>query len=228
MPIYYILLVLCGALCVAALLIAGRTIRLTLWKKLVVTLVSFVVAYFGVHLMSWIESGSFSGRSFFGAYFIGPVCAFLLCLLLRVPRESRSDLLDLSGPCIVLTMGILKLACYIQGCCRGRVLWTAANGDPVRFPSQLAECAFCVILAAVLLYLIWRGRHRGRVLIYTYIAYGVGRFLLNFLRDVQPFHGMLPSGNLWALLSVLIGVTALYVSYLRRVNAQQKRAAHRH
>lgn len=228
MVLFYSLIALCVALAVALLLTAGKTIRLTLWKRLTVLLFGCAAGVAGLNLMYWIENGSFTGRSFFGAYFFGPLGLLLACLVLRVSMEDRKDLLDLSAICLTMALAIMKLHCYREGCCGGRVLWATASGSSVRFPSQLTEAAFALVLTVVLLRFLRRGNYRGRLLPLAYVVYGAGRFLLNLLREVQPFHGMLPAGNLWALLSVLIGVTALYISYLRRVNARQKHAARRH
>ena len=189
-------------LMIAVMLAAGRWLDVKAWKSAVAAVVLTAVGIAGAKLMAFVESGSWGGRSFFGALFLAPLLMAPVALVLRVPV---GDMLDMCAPAECVMLALLKVQCCLDGCCYGRVLRISATGGIVRFPSQIVECANAALIMVALLWIIHRGRARGRVYAWYMVLYGVCRFALNWLRETSPFVWGLPAGNFWALVSLAIG-----------------------
>lgn len=196
------------------MLIAGRYLKTDAWKTAVLSVVLAGAGYGGAKLMYMIEAGgSTAGRSFFGALLFVPPLMVLAAWLLRMPP---GDALDLCAPGECIMLALLKVKCIQDGCCYGRVL----TADGVRFPSQIVEMLHALLLCAVLLMMIRKGKNRGRVYAWYMILYGAGRFLLNLLRETAPFLWILSAGNFWSLVAMAVGCAWLYL--LKKKTAPQE------
>lgn len=185
-------------------------------KKTIITAVFItVVGLIGTHAMSFIESGYWGGMSFYGAVFLIPV---LMCPMAKILKVGYGDLMDMCSPAGCLMLAVLKIKCRIEGCCRGK-LFTFSTSQ-FRFPSQIVECIFALVLMMVLLRIIAKGKHRGMVYPICLIMYGTGRFFLNLLRYTEPWIGPLSTGCVWSLISIAIG-TSVLISNKRKVQIQE-------
>lgn len=149
------------------------------------------------------------GMAFHGG-FLGVVLAgWLFCRAEKIPMLSAADVMALATP-----PGLLlgRIANFINGELWGRptdLPWGVAFpgdlaqtcpgvvGICARHPSQLYEAAMeGLILGAVLLWLAWRRgwlRTPGAIAGAFFIGYGLGRFLVEFLR--QPDIQFVTEGN---------------------------------
>lgn len=90
---------------------------------------------------------------------------------------------------VIVPVGILlgRVGCYVNGCCLGRpVAGVFAVRDVhgvARWPAPFVEGAFQVIILAVILVLQRRGLLRDRLFFLYLAAYGIFRFLHEYLRD---------------------------------------------
>ena len=199
------------ALMIAVMLVAGRWLNVKAWQSAASAVVLTAAGIAGAKLMAFIEAGSWGGRSFFGALFFAPLLMTPLALALRV---SVGDMLDMCAPAECVMLALLKVQCHLEGCCYGRVQRISMTGQAIRFPSQLVECANAALIMLLLLWIIRRGRARGRVYAWYMVIYGVCRFALNWMRETAPFVWVLPAGNFWALVSLAIGGAILVWSAL--------------
>ena len=226
---FWIILLIFVALFTVITIIAGKSIRIPLWKRMILWVCACVSGYFGGRLMAWIESGATSGYSFFGAHFFGPLGMLLAAYILRISADNKERFSDIIASCLSGCVFIMKINCCLAGCCFGRVLWTTASGASVRFPSQIAESALALALMIYLLIAFRSGKYRGTLMWRYYIIYGVIRFIMNLLRETTPFVGILPAGNFWSLISIALGFFFLYVHKLRMQERQsKKRILHSH
>lgn len=185
----------------------GRLYSIPVWKIAVSVATALAVGVLGAHVMALIEVGKWRGTSIYGAIFF--ILAFIppLALALRIPI---TDLADASAPAIGFLYALMKIRCHINGCCFGRIVGYYVGGVvPKRFPSQLVESAVSFVIALFILLLIHKKSMRGRIAPLSMILYGTGRFILNYYRDTKPFVLGLPAGNLWSLVSIVIGVVWL-------------------
>lgn len=179
----------------------------------------------GVKLMNFIESGNWNGRSFFGALFIAPPFALVIAKLLKLPFGSVSDMCPAA---ISAILALLKLKCYQDGCCYGKVLYSNELGQAVRFPSQLVELGAALVLMVIFLFIARSGRMKGCLYGLYMVAYGAVRFYLNTLRETTPFLLGMAAGNFWAVVSAMLGtiwIAAWLVRNRRTVKTRQRSEA---
>lgn len=90
---------------------------------------------------------------------------------------------------IIVPVGILlgRVGCYLNGCCLGKPtagVFAARDVNGIaRWPAPAVEGAFQVIMLITFWLLQWRGLLRDRLFFLYLIAYGLFRFLHEFMRD---------------------------------------------
>lgn len=196
----------------AIMLICRRWVAIGKLKTVIFAVLLTACGLASVKIMAFIESGEWSGLSFFGAVFFEPVFLLLLSLLLR---EKWTTLLDLSAPSICGMLMVMKMECLRSGCCKGRILFKTAAGVIVRFPSQIVELLAAVALAVFLIRLMRNAKYRGKIYPVFMVSYGAVRFVLNLCRATTPFIWILPAGNFWSLIAIVIGVVWLRILKVR-------------
>jgi len=169
---------------------------------------------FGAYTMFRIENGYWGGQSFYGAVFFAPLIMALAAILLRI---RVTDVLDLCAPAECVMLALLKLNCFRNECCVGRVLFTM-DGTEIRFPSQIVEFLSSLAIMIILILLIRKERYRGEIYPFYMLVYGATRFVWNCLRETTPFIGTLPAGHFWSLLSVAIGSIWLFTAGRKKKN----------
>ena len=190
----------------------GKRYQIPAAKRVIIALCIMLIGYSATEVMFFVENGEWGGRSFFGAVFLIPPFMILAAHLLKL---NRGDVLDLCAPAGCIMLAVMKIGCHIEGCCRGRVMKASADGVIVRFPSQIVEagCGFMLYLIMIIIFI--KGRKRHLVYPWCMYLYGLSRFILNFFRDVSPRFWILANGNIWALLSLSIGIVWLLVAQRR-------------
>lgn len=178
--------------------------QIPVWKVAVSCASLAVIGMFGVKLMSYIESGNWSGRSFFGAVFLIPILMVPVAKLLKTPY---GDLMDLMPPAGCIMLALLKVKCKLDGCCFGRIM--LINGNLIRFPSQIVECIAAILLMIVMIIIIKTGNWRGFAYAWVMFLYGISRLILNSFRETSPWIGTFSSGSFWSLISIVIGASIL-------------------
>lgn len=222
MPTDFVISLAVGTIAMAAVMLLPRRWRagLPMWKTLLSAAVLTVLGVLGAKLMFLIESGFWAGTSFYGAVFFPPLFMVLLALLLRVPPLT---LLDLCAPAECVMLAILKMQCAVNGCCVGILLTITADGTYIRFPSQIIELLNALVLMVILLRLIRKGTWQGRIYPIYMLLYGITRFILNLLRDTEPFLLGLPAGNFWSLVAIVIALIWLRLAHPQKGVAESEK-----
>jgi len=200
--------------------ITGGKYGYSVWKRILFSIVLTILGVAGTKIMAFIETGQFAGLSFYGSVFFTPL---LMLPVGRLLRMKSLDTLDLCAPAECSMLVIMKISCYISGCCSGRVLHVAENGDAVRFPSQFVEGGAALVITIILIVLLLSEKQRGSIYPWYMIIYGVVRFALNFYRETTPFIGKLPAGNFWSLISIGLGGVLLYWSFSNRKKVERSK-----
>ena len=211
-----IVLVLGTLATVPILFLCNKFYKLTRPKLLAMLVTMAVSGVLGCKLMYFVENGSFAGQSFFGAVLLAP---WLVCLGAKALKVPMADALDLYAPPACIMLAVQKANCTLTGCCIGRIILYAENGDPIRFPSQILEGAAALLICIYLYWLISEGKHRGRILPVFYLTYGVSRFILNLTRDTDPYLWDLAIGNIWSIIAAVIGLLWLILLTDRKKGA---------
>lgn len=175
-----------------------------LWKSVPVSLLLTITGTLGTYIWFFVELSGWGGRSYYGAVFLVPVAFMFVARWMRIPY---GDLMDYCAPAECVMLAIMKYQCLVDGCCGGIILRVLEDGSEVLFPSQIVELVNALVVMAILLVIAIKKKYRGKVYAWYLIIYGVLRFILNWFRsDNLPLLLGLPSGNIWSLLAVFIGV----------------------
>ena len=208
------ILIICGGTVgmLIQMLLRHKTFpQIRIWKLPIISLLLTLAGVAGAMLMFYIESGKFGGTSFFGAILFIPVL-LLPALALRI---RYSELMDLCAPAECLMLAFMKLDCLSTDCCIGKYL----PALEVQFPSQIVEMLTILVIMCLLIHMEHSNQHKGKLYGYYLIYYGVTRFLLNWFRyGLTPFVWILPAGNFWSIIAVILGfIWLLSVTHLPKI-----------
>ena len=179
------------------------------WKLPIISVMLTIAGVAGAMLMFFIESGHFGGTSFFGAILFIPIL-MLPALLLRIPYGT---IMDMCAPAECLMLAFMKVDCLISDCCIGKYLPTLG----FQFPSQIVEMLTILIIMLVLLHFERDARNRNMLYAYYLILYGATRFALNWFRyGIKPFIWILPAGNFWSIVAIIVGL--LWLIAAKKIN----------
>lgn len=137
------------------------------------------------------------GQIFGGSVFYGGMigCVLMSLLFLKISQKKFGDAkepyLDMGAFCIPLFHFFGRIGCFLSGCCYGIECkfglayhysqLESANG-PTRFPVQLCEAIFNLILFFVIYNMFKKGILKNKLMAFYLLVYPIGRFLLEFLR----------------------------------------------
>lgn len=158
------------------------------------------------------------GLSLFGGFVPAFFAAILLLRWKKLPVLRYADALC---PALPFSIALIRLGCFLQGCCYGAptdapwaVIYRRLDSqvppallDRALHPTQLYEALFLFALAALLF--LWQARNRmppGLLGTFTVFAYCVFRFYLDFHRG-DLVRGAL--GVEWLTLSQLLAVVGM-------------------
>ena len=195
----------------------AKRYQLSVVKALIATVLLTVTGTLGTKILYFIENLKLDGLSFYGAVFLVPIVFALIARILRMPYGKLTDLCAV-GECIMLAL--MKVSCFLSGCCRGMVLYVTEAGEEVRFPSALVEIVVALILFAILLTWALKKKRQGQLYAWYLLLYGCVRFVLNLFRDVWNNLTLpLPYGNIWSLVAIVAG--AIWLAILVKKEKQQ-------
>lgn len=165
------------------------------WKRFALGAAAFVGGSLGAKLPFALGAagGWWNAEAWFSdgkTLVAGLLFAYLAVEITKRILEIRGKTGDTFALPLALAMVVGRLGCLFNGCCYGTptslpwgVRFSQPNGySAVCHPTQLYESLFHLGMAVVLLELLWRRRLRGHHLQLYLIAYGVYRFLTEFIR----------------------------------------------
>lgn len=126
---------------------------------------------------------------------------------------------------VIAPLGIMlgRVGCILQGCCLGRVCAPAwftmndANGV-TRWPAALVELLFNALMLGVVLLLRWRKVLSGQHFHIYLMAYGIFRFIHEFVRDTPRILGPISGYQIAALGVAILGA----IGFLLRQGQSQR------
>lgn len=168
---------------------------------------------------------------FGGSVFYGGLIGALLFSYIYVKRKNIDKYLlsDLCAPLIPLFHFFGRIGCFLTGCCYGieskigftykHSLINVANGVN-RFPIQLVEAFYNLILFILLTYFYKKGKLKGK-LIYVYlILYSIGRYFLEFFRG-DEYRGFILGISTSQFISILIIVFVFLVLVIKYIKNEK-------
>ena len=186
-----------------------------------------------VDLPSIIEDPSIlwnfkNGYVVYGGIIGGILACYIYC---RIKKVVFLDYFDMVMPEVSMAQGFGRIGCFCAGCCYGRptdawygITFTnskfAPNGISL-IPTQLISAAGDFIFAGILMFYASKKPKRGRVAAAYMMLYGIGRFLLEFLRnDARGSIGFLSTSQLISIVIVAIGIAFYVVAGRKKENVE--------
>jgi len=143
--------------------------------------------YYSLHPLQIIwQQGGLAGLVWYGDFAGG-----LLAAGIYTWRQQLSfwRLADLFAPYLALAYTIVRIGCFLNGCCYGEACtlpWAVSFSvvdDLTRHPTQLYSSFLNIIIFMVLLYLYPRRKWNGQVFVSYLVIYSVYRFVVEFFRE---------------------------------------------
>lgn len=150
----------------------------------------------------------------YGGIIAGVFSAVLYC---RKKNLIFLDYFDLLSPSIALAQGFGRIGCFLAGCCYGRETQcflgitfpegSLAPSGVKLLPTQLISSVGDFLIMALLLFYSRHTSEKGRVGALYMLLYGIGRFLVEFLRsDERGSIGALSTSQFISIGIVLGGI----------------------
>lgn len=172
----------------------------------------------------------FGGQVFYGGLLGGIAAGVLYAKITKL--ENFGDYADILAAAVPFFHFFGRIGCFLGGCCYGiesdfgftfhHSFIEAANGVN-RFPVQLFEAGFNLLLFFFILTLLNKGRLKNRLFFLYLFIYAVGRFILEFFRG-DSYRGFLFGLSTSQIISLLIlAVVSAYfiVQRLKKRKAQR-------
>lgn len=173
------------------------------WKSVAVTIALLLTGLFGSEMWYYVENLHFGGRSFYGAVFFSPLVFWPISKMLQL---RYGDVMDFVAPAGCLTLALVKLQCFRDGCCEGKAIGIDENHIYILFPSQLVEMLVFLVISILLFTMSYKQRFRKQIFLWFLVLYGGSRFVLDFFRSHTGSYALgLSAGSFWSLIAFLIG-----------------------
>jgi phosphatidylglycerol:prolipoprotein diacylglycerol transferase len=132
------------------------------------------------------------GSIFGGRMFYGGLVGTLVAGFIVIKKDNNYiKYLDIIAVGIPLFHFFAKIGCFFAGCCYGvqsKIGFIYNNSslteasDIIRFPVQLLESFFCIILFFYLNFLLLNNKFKNKLLYLYLLIYSAGRFFIEYLR----------------------------------------------
>jgi phosphatidylglycerol:prolipoprotein diacylglycerol transferase len=163
------------------------------------------------------------GLVFYGGFICAVSVVIVYC---RRKKLAVLNVFDVFGPAMAIGHAFGRIGCFLNGCCYGKpsdifcaVRFPEGSAPSMAFPGrnvhpvQIYEAIFNIVLAAVLMLLLRKAKLKPGMIASIYlIAYGVARFLFEFLRGDHKdfvFSRLTPSQSI-CLIVASVGIALLF------------------
>ncbi len=170
-----------------------------------------------------LTDGGFSGLVWYGGFTAG-FLAFMIYIRWR--GYSFWKMADILAPFLALSYALVRVGCYLNGCCYGRVTDSAcAMVFPYvdsfsRYPTQLYSSATNLLIFAALMWYYPRRQFSGQIFGLYLLAYSLYRFIIEFYRENTIFLGFMSVSQFYSLILLAAGI----IIYVWRRSAAKKEA----
>ncbi|QGT98754.1 Prolipoprotein diacylglyceryl transferase [Candidatus Syntrophocurvum alkaliphilum] len=163
----------------------------------------------------YLSSG---GLIWYGALIFG-FLAFLFFIIRKGLDFWKTA--DIFAPFVALGYAIVRIGCFLNGCCYGEVTESALGvvfpfvDNLLRHPTQLYATVLNLILFLFLIWFYPRRRFSGQVFLLYLIGYSIYRFTVDFYRFNLIEYGILSLGHIYVILMFVVVVGVYYVKSIR-------------
>ena len=172
----------------------------------------------------------FGGFVVYGGIIAGFFGFMIYC---KIKKINTFEYLDFMIPFIAIVQGFGRIGCFLAGCCYGAptnsplgVIFPAGSLAPAGiklWPTQLFSSAGDFLIAGILLLVSMKNKKHGNITVLYAILYGVGRFLVEFLRsDERGAIGVFSTSQFIALIIVPIAIVFGVIINLPKKDTKEK------
>lgn len=186
----------------------------------------YIIVSFKEFLQNPLAVIGSEGFVVYGGIISGVLCCMLYC---KVKKLKFLDYFDIVMPEVALAQAFGRIGCFLAGCCYGRettsrfgVVFPEGGLAPAGvklIPTQLISSAGDFLIMIVLL-LYYRKNKKdgtpGNVGFLYMLLYGVGRFLVEFLRNDNRGGAWMFSTSQWISMLIVAGGIVLYLVNKKR------------
>lgn len=187
----------------------------------------YIIVEFKTFLERPLDVIGFSGFVVYGGIIAGAASIYVYS---RIKKVNCFEYLDFMIPFIALVQGFGRIGCFMAGCCYGAPtdsflgvtfpVGSLAPSGIKLWPTQLFSAAGDFVICAILLVFSKYNKKNGNVCILYLILYGVGRFLVEILRnDDRGSVGALSTSQ---FISIFIVAGAIAVGLILNLKKQKK------
>lgn len=184
----------------------------------------FVLVEFDRFLENPMQVLGSEGFVVYGGIIAGVLAAVLYC---RIKKLSFLEYFDLLAPSVSIAQGFGRIGCFLAGCCYGRethAFWGvtfpegsfAPAGVPL-IPTQLLSSEGDFAITGILLLYSKHSKQKGNTGALYLLLYGIGRFLVEFLRsDDRGTVGILSTSQFISIGIVLLAILMFWRNSVRK------------
>lgn len=203
---YPLILLLLAGTAMSAIWLITQCKRLDMkwYVAILIAVLHTICGVMAVKVFAFLETGfkpdGLSKMSLFGGVFFLPV---LYWLGARITKKPIKDVFDIMTPCMVMTLTCARVNCILSGCCKGAII---PGTEGMLWPTRQLEILFYLVLLVILMPRIAKAKTNGTAYPIYMAAYGIFRFIIEFLRasdSATIFH----IAHLWAAISLIIGIS---------------------
>ncbi|MDD7081338.1 MAG: prolipoprotein diacylglyceryl transferase [Candidatus Enterosoma sp.] len=180
------------------------------WECLLYSFFFIIFGVCSVRFFAVMEAGfqleKAGNLSLFGGIFFLSIYYLILSLIKHVPIRKMFDFFTIP---LIVTLLLARTNCYLSGCCYGKLI----GNTSFRYPTREFELLFDSLLLVFMIPWVYQEKSQGRAYPVYMIAYGLFRFLNEFMRYSETdriFH----IAHLWSIVSILIGISFLLYPYI--------------
>lgn len=163
----------------------------------------------------------------------GIIAGIIACMIYTIRKKiSFMSYFDIVMPSIAINQGIGRIGCFFAGCCYGKetdscigVTFPEESMAPTGvkvLPTQLFSCVGDLLIGAFLIIYARHAKYKGNVAAMYLLVYGIGRFLIEFLRDdSRGAIGFLSTSQFISLIMVLLSIVLFVINKKRAVPADE-------
>lgn len=177
----------------------------------------FVIVEFKDFLKNPLGLLGSEGFVVYGGIIFGALAAIIYC---KWKHYKFLEYFDLCAPSIALAQGFGRIGCFLAGCCYGKETTSFlgvtfpegcfAPAGVKLLPTQLFSSAGDFLITGILLWYYKRNKVTGNVGALYMLLYGIGRFLIEFLRSDDRGGFGIFSTSQWISFVIVAGAFLLF------------------
>ncbi len=171
------------------------------------------------------------GNIFGGSVFYGGLIGGLIFGVIYIKKQKLDKIIyyDIGAVIIPLFHSIARIGCFLSGCCYGieskygftyRYSLIESANNVNRFPIQLVESGYNLILFIILYRLYKNGMLKGKLIYLYLIFYSFARFIIEFFRG-DEYRGFLLGFSTSQIISIILFVFSIIMLIIKKKISNQ-------